>query len=159
MMLMLVLALCSLLTGLMAGFLLAMSSVVQSMLDDLDGPGYTSVMQSIIVHGRASIAVKVLLLTPIVLALIALILAVIDQQIITAAFTVIALVIWLAGPLMISRQRAEPLYDRIMSWRDNTPPDDWTQYRTGWQQINRLRTATALFACIIFSFATYLTTL
>lgn len=122
-----------------AGFVLAMATVVHQMLCNLTGTRYHAAMRGIIVFGRASLAVRVLLLTPLVAALVAVVLLLVQGQVTTALVTALGWVCCLVGPLGVSRLRAEPLYDEIMLWQSESVPADWLAYAERWRGINFLR--------------------
>ncbi len=137
--------------GLFCGFILAMASVVQAVLDDLPAPEYTRVMQGIIAHGRRSWVVKVLLLVPLFAAFV--VLPLLWQARTVFVLLLVSTLVFLAGALVTSRRLAEPLYDVIMQWDAQAPPDDWTAQRRRWFQINLIRASSAFVACALATIA------
>ena len=143
------------LTGLFAGFLLAMATVVQRMLEGLEAMPYVEVMQGIIREGRASAAVKIGLLGPLALGVLAAVALVLDgsPSFATLVVLVLGLVVQALGPLGLSRWWAEPLYDRIGAWSVQAPPEGWMDARRTWGRINRWRAALAILAFVLLLLA------
>jgi hypothetical protein len=53
--------------------------------------------------------------------------------------TAIGFALVVAGPLLVSRFRAEPLYDVMLAWGPDAPPADWEATRARYFAINWLR--------------------
>jgi hypothetical protein len=53
--------------------------------------------------------------------------------------TAIGFALVIAGPLLVSRFRAEPLYDVMLAWGPDAPPADWEATRARYFAINWLR--------------------
>lgn len=139
-------------TGLFCGFIVAMTSVVQAMLDDLSAAEYARVMQRIIERGRQSVIVKILLLLPLALSIVVLVLTWQNRSVFLLTLT--GALVFFAGALLVSRQIAEPLYDVMMNWDIEALPPDWGMCRQRWLQINLIRAASAFAAFVLFGTAT-----
>ncbi len=151
----LLLSLASIGAGLFSGFVVAMASVVQAMLDDLNCTEYTCVMQRIIARGRESVVVKVLLLGKLLVGVVAMVLAWPQRGVFVLAL--VGWVVFFVGALLVSRQMAEPLYDIVMSWDVQAPPPDWEHYRRRWHQINWISSGAAFVAFCLFGAAAHQT--
>lgn len=140
-------ALCS---GLFAGFILAMLSVVEQTLRGLSAERYAHTMQGIITNGRKSHVVLILLLLPIPTTLVALTALPLNEVFILAFAGAL---VYLSASLLVSNRIAEPLYDTMMAWSPDAPPDDWQVYRKRWFRINQLRFAGSLIGCVLYALA------
>lgn len=149
----LVLGLSALGAGLFAGIIAAMVGVIQRMLNTLTAEAYTPVMQGIITSGRRSLVVWLCLLVPLLSGLLSLILLWNERG--GAGFTLAlsAYLMFIIGPIGISRQFNEPLYDHILRWSTEGIPTNWQFYRNRWFQFNLLRLLTALLACCLYLMA------
>lgn len=150
------LSLMTMLSGLFAGFLLAMATVVQKTLEDLPAEAYAHTMQRIIVNGRASRVVLALVLAALILGLIVLVLLAIEGAWDIFALALVGGVAHLSGGLLVSRYIAEPVYDTIMAWDVESLPQDWADYPQRWFRINQMRLAGTWIAFLAFGAATLL---
>lgn len=123
-----------------AGIIAAMVGVIQRMLNGLGYREYTLAMQGIIVSGRRSMIVRALLLTPILAAVITLITLWGGVRQGPFVLTLLGLLAFIAGPLLVSRFFNEPWYDRVMAWSpDQSPASDWQHERMHWFRLNLAR--------------------
>jgi uncharacterized membrane protein len=142
-------------SGLFTGLLMAMTTVVQGMLNQLVFATYAKVMQGIIVEGRKSFVVKLLLLVPIACAPVALyFLYDRDDVRATTAWVMGGLGLFFAGPLLVSRYLNEPWYDKIMAWNaEGDTVADWQSERSVWFRLNLLRLSLSGMAFVAFLLA------
>lgn len=54
-------------------------------------------------------------------------------------FVPAGLLAFVAGPVLVSRFFAEPIYDVFLSWRSISPPEDWREARDRYFRINAVR--------------------
>ncbi|MEL7236929.1 MAG: hypothetical protein AAFV33_18915 [Chloroflexota bacterium] len=134
-------------SSLFVGIIAAMMGVIQRMLYQLDYATYTQVMQGIITSGRKAIVVWVLLLLPLLSAGIALVL--LRDSIGTPTFigAAVGVVLFVAGPVLVSRYANEPWYDRIMAWDKDTEVEGWREERMHWFHLNLLRFSIGCAGC------------
>ncbi|MAU08898.1 MAG: hypothetical protein CL607_03685 [Anaerolineaceae bacterium] len=140
-------------SGFFVGIIVAMIGVIQTVLNGLDYATFTSVMQAIIVSGRKSPFVWAFLLLPIIASMLALILLWDAMTEAPFFWTVVGLVLFVAGPLLVSRLFNEPYYDQVMTWKPDAEVPGWEQKRTQWFRLNLLRFSIGSLACVAFALA------
>lgn len=121
------------------GIICAMAGVIQWMLNGLGYAEYRLAMQGIIVQGRKSVAVWLLLLTPITASAIAVWLLVQQGASPVLGLTAAGLTTYIAGAVLTSRFLNEPWYDRVMCWTPGHEPSNWQQARMQWFYFNLVR--------------------
>ncbi len=133
------------------GVIAAMMGVIQTVLNQLDYTTYTRVMKGIITAGRKSPIIWSLLLIPFSAAIVTLVL--LRNEIGSTAFgwTTIGLVLFIAGPILVSRFGNEPWYDRIMGWSPDAPVDNWETERLRWFKLNLARFTIGVLSCLAFA--------
>ncbi len=148
-----VLGLSALGAGLFTGIIAAMVGVIQRVLNTLSAEAYTPVMQGIIRSGRRSVLVWLCLLVPLFSGLIGVVLLWNERGSLSFMLALSAYVVFIIGPVGLSRLFNEPLYDRILRWSTEGIPANWQFYRNRWYQFNLLRLSTALVACCLYLIA------
>ncbi|MBZ0297489.1 MAG: hypothetical protein K8L99_33335 [Anaerolineae bacterium] len=135
------------------GVIAAMVGVIQGVLNQLEYPSYIRVMKGIIVTGRKSPVVWGLLLIPVAAAAFVLFALRDEMDTPTFVWTGIGTILFIAGPVLVSRFGNEPWYDSIMLWQPGTPPVDWELRRMVWFRLNIARFTIGALACLAFAAA------
>lgn len=135
------------------GVIAAMMGVIQAVLNQLDYTTYTRVMKGIIVSGRKSLVIWLLLLIPVISAVIALVLLRNETESAAFGWTSIGLFFFVAGPILVSRFGNEPWYDRIMAWSDDKVVSGWENERPRWFKLNIARFTIGMIGCLAFAAA------
>ncbi|MEO0562099.1 MAG: hypothetical protein AAF125_08295 [Chloroflexota bacterium] len=135
------------------GVIAAMIGVIQRVLDDLDYPTYTRVMQEIITSGRQSIVIWSLLLIPTFSAGFALFLLRNATAEPTFARLIVGLALFIIGPILVSGYGNEPYYDDVMTWRTEQAVFVWKHKRRRWFWLNLVRFTIGALACVAMAVA------
>ncbi|NOK59434.1 MAG: DUF1772 domain-containing protein [Chloroflexi bacterium AL-W] len=135
------------------GVIAAMLGVIQRVLNQLDYATYTQIMQGIIVAGRKSSIIWALLLIPLGSASLTLFLLSSSANASVFFWMVLGLVLFVVGPILVSRFGNEPWYDKIMIWRTDQPMADWERKRMHWFRLNVARFLIGALSCIAFAIA------
>lgn len=143
------LALGVLASGLFSGILVAVLFLLQKVLEGLDAREFTRVMQGFLPMARKAPINLVLTLVGVLAPAVALLLGREEAGSFPWVLTLLGALIFLAGPFLISRYAAEPLYDVILGWKAQSPPADWRAVRERYFRINRLRTASSWLAFLL----------
>ncbi|MEM8535149.1 MAG: anthrone oxygenase family protein, partial [Chloroflexota bacterium] len=139
--------------SLFVGIIAAMLGVIQRVLNQLDYATYTRIMQGIIVAGRTAPIIWILLLLPVGSAGLALFLLRDSVSGSVFIWMVLGLVLFVVGPILVSRFGNEPWYDKIMSWSAEQVVSDWERERMQWFKLNVARFVVGASACIAFAMA------
>lgn len=135
------------------GVIAAMLSVIQRVLNNLDYATYTRIMQGIIIAGRKSPVIWTLLLLPTFSAGLALLLLRADTEEPTFIWLIVGLILFVAGPILVSRYFNEPYYDEVLAWHIDKAVAGWESKRYRWFQLNLLRFSIGTLACIALAVA------
>ncbi|WNG39625.1 hypothetical protein F0U61_42600 [Archangium violaceum] len=149
----LALALGVLASGLFSGILAAVLFLLQRVLKGLDARDFTRVMQGFLPLARKAPINLILTLASVLAPAAALLLGREDAGRLTWVLTLAGMLVFLAGPFLLSRYAAEPLYDVILGWGVQSPPADWRVVRERYFRINRLRTASSWLAFLLLVLA------
>lgn len=57
----------------------------------------------------------------------------------TFVLVLVGLMAFVAGPVLVSRFFVEPIYDVFLSWRVESPPEDWQKARDRYFRLNAIR--------------------
>lgn len=136
--------------ALFAGIIAAMASVIQPTLNRLDYRTFTLTMQGIIVSGRQSPTILILLTMPIGLTLFVLYAFWLDRQWLPFSATLLGFILFLTGGLLVSRYLNEPYYDQIMTWSPDNPAPNWQAARQRWFSLNLVRLTLSLLASLAY---------
>lgn len=135
------------------GVIAAMMGVIQVVLNQLDYAAYTRVMKGIIAAGRKSLIIWSLLLIPLGAAVVTLFLLRSETESAAFGWIAIGLVLFIAGPILVSRFGNEPWYDRIMGWSPDAPDANWKMERLRWFKLNVARFTIGALSCLAFAAA------
>lgn len=135
------------------GVISAMIGVIQRVLDKMDYATYTRVMQSIITSGRKSPVIWSLLLIPTFSSGLALFLLRNEAGEPTFVWLILGLVLFIIGPILVSRFGNEPYYDEVMTWHAEQPISGWQRKRRQWFWLNTIRFTIGALSCVAMSVA------
>jgi uncharacterized membrane protein len=135
------------------GVICAMAGVIQWMLNGLPYNEYRLAMQGIIVQGRRSILIWIVLLVPLFAGGGALWTLWGQGQDTAFWFTALGMLIFFIGPVMGSRLLNEPWYDKVMQWQADYAPANWQRERMRWFSFNVVRLTTGLSGCVLLAAA------
>lgn len=121
--------------ALSTGLLMTILAFLQRALKGLSAPEFTVVMRIFLGVVRTH-PLNYGLVTVSVLALVALRGSAGDPAFV---FVLAGLVAFVAGPALVSRFSAEPIYDVFLSWRSESPPEDRREARDRYFRINAVR--------------------
>lgn len=139
--------------SLFVGITAAMLGVIQRVLNQLDYATYTRIMQGIIVAGRTAPIIWILLLLPVGSAGLALFLLRDSVNSSVFLWMVLGLVLFVIGPILVSRFGNEPWYDKIMAWNTEQVVSNWERERMQWFNLNIARFVIGVLACVTFAMA------
>lgn len=139
--------------SLFVGVIAAMLGVIQRVLNQLDFVTFTEVMQGIIQSGRSSLVIWSLLLVPILFAGFSLFLLQTEGKDLAFNWLTAGLLLFIIGPILVSRFGNEPYYDEVMGWRRDQAVSDWQRKRNRWFWLNVIRFSFGVLACIAMAVA------
>lgn len=139
----------SIATGLFSGLMMTLLIVLERMWRQMDAPAYVANMQTFLPAAKGHPVVTVLTLLPFLAPILALLdfgsAAASPRFVLTLLGTLLAL-----GPLLVTLRFNFPLYEAIMGWGADGPPDDWQRVRQRFFLLNAVRFLLALGAMICF---------
>ena len=141
-------------SGLFSGLLVAVLALLQQTLKGLSGPEFTLVMQRFLPLARRTPVSYILILTPVLASLAALLLGIGPIGSPRFVLTLAGTLVFLVSPLVCSTFAAEPLYNVILGWRPEAPPADRQDSRDRYFHVNWMR-----LGCALLSFLALLTAL
>jgi uncharacterized membrane protein len=134
-----ILVVAALSTGLFTGLLMTILAFFQRALKDLSASEFTVVMQAFLAVVRTH-PLNYGLVAASVLAPVAALVALRGSAGEPAfVFVLAGLLAFVAGPVLVSRFFAEPIYDVFLSWKAESPPEDWRGARDRYFRINAVR--------------------
>lgn len=137
-------------TGLFTGLLLTMLWIFEPLLDSLSAAEYAELMQRFLQVARRSPLNIALMLISLIAPIPALVKLVQTPNSLVFLLTLAGAIAFFVGMFLVSRFLNEPLYDEIMSWQPQTPPDDWQQARRRWHGLNLVRVWGCGIAFLVF---------
>lgn len=143
-----VLAVCWL--GTMAGFFFAFAVDVAPAMMNLDGPGYVNTQQWINKVVRNAVFALAYFGSVVLPACAALCAGWAGQRGRAMLWAVLSLVYFVAV-FWVTRRVNVPINNELATWLPASPPADWLQARSHWNEANLLRTAAAMvcFVCAV----------
>ena|SRR3712207_4919316 len=126
-------------TGLFTGLLMTLVAFFQRALKDLSAPEFTLVMQRFLGAVRTHPLHYGLVITSMLAPTAALVC--LRESVGSPAFvlSLMGLISFAAGPVLVSRYAVEPVYDVFTSWRIQSPPENWRVARDRYFGLNVIR--------------------
>ena len=127
-------------TGLFTGLLMTIVAFFQRALRDLAAPEFTLVMQRFLGTARTHPLHYGLVITSTLAPVAALVL--LRESAGSPSFVLFllaGLISFFAGPVLVSRYAVEPIYDVFLSWKIESPPENWREARDRYFRLNVIR--------------------
>jgi len=140
-------------TGLSAGFLGALCTIIRPMLQAMDGRGFRNFMEVFLRYAGGGWGKWYNLawaFVPVVGSIVALVLLWDDPGSTSFILTAIGLVIVLVGIWLVSNVWKTPTYNLILAWDPEAMPADWEAGRQRYFTINWIQLATTWAAFALF---------
>ena len=140
-------------TGLAAGFLGALCTIIRPFQAAMDGRGFRSFMEAFLRYADNGVGKLYNLawsFVPVVGAIVALVLLRDDPGSTSFILTAIGLGIVLVGIWLVSNVWKTPTYKVILSWDPDAVPADWEAGRQRYFAINWIQLVTTWSACALF---------
>ena len=144
------LAVAALSTGLFTGLLMTLVAYFHKALRDLSGPEFALVMRRFLGVVRTHPLNYGLVGTSVVAPVVALLSLRGSDEGVAFALVFAGLVAFVAGPVLVSRFAAEPIYDVFLSWKTGSPPQNWRAARDRYFRINQARLLGSATAFVLF---------
>lgn len=126
-------------TGLFTGLLMTILAFFQKVLKDLTASEFTLVMQRFLGTVRTHPLHYGLVITSLLTPVAALVLLRGSAGGPAFILTLLGLVAFVAGPVLVSRFSVEPLYDVFLGWNADSPPQEWREARDRYFRLNVIR--------------------
>jgi uncharacterized membrane protein len=126
-------------TGLFTGLLMTILAFFQRALKDLTASEFTLVMQRFLRVVRTHPLHYGLVITSLLAPITALVLLGGSAGSLTFVLTLVGLISFAAGPVLVSRYLVEPIYDVFLSWEIESPPENWREARDRYFRLNVIR--------------------
>ena len=126
-------------SGLFTGLLMTLIAFFHKGLRDLPAPHFALVMQRFLGVVRTHPLHYGLVVTSVLAPAAALVLLRGSAGGPAFILTLLGLVAFVAGPVLVSRFSVEPLYDVFLGWNADSPPEDWRKARDRYFRLNVLR--------------------
>ena len=140
-------------TGLAAGFLGALCTIIRPMQAAMDGRGFRTFMETFLRYadnGLGRVFNLAWAFVPVVGSIVALVLLWGDPGSTSFILTAIGLGIMLVGIWLVSNVWKTPTYKLILSWNPDAMPADWEAGRQRYFTINWIQCATTWAAFALF---------
>jgi hypothetical protein len=140
-------------TGLSAGFLGALCTIIRPMQAAMDGRGFRSFMEAFLRyadHGLGKVYNLAWAFMPVVGSIVALVLLWDDPGSISFIFIAIGLAVVLVGIWLVSNVWKTPTYKLILAWNPDALPADWEAGRRRYFTINWIQLVTTWVAFGLF---------
>ena len=126
--------------GLFSGLLMTVVFLLHPMFRAMSGPDFATTIERFLAVARvAPINWAMVLVSPAAMIAAIVLLAGEDGTTTPLVLTIIALVSFFLGPFLTSNRLAEPLYDVMVGWDNDAPPDDWKTVQRRYFVINYVR--------------------
>jgi uncharacterized membrane protein len=126
-------------TGLFTGLLMTILAFFQRVLKGLTAPEFTLVMQRFLGVVRTHPLHYGLVITSTLAPIAALVLLRESVGSSTFVLILVGLISFAAGPMLVSRYAVEPMYDVFLSWKIESPPENWREARDRYFRLNVIR--------------------
>ena len=125
--------------GLFTGLLMTIVAFFHRVLRDLAAPEFTLVMQRFLGVTRTHPLHYGLVITSTLAPVAALVS--LRESVGSPSFVLLlaALMSFFAGPVLVSRYAVEPIYDVVLGWKSQSPPEDWRVARDRYFRLNAIR--------------------
>jgi hypothetical protein len=140
-------------TGLSAGFLGALCTIIRPMQAAMDGRGFRNFMEDFLRyadHGMGKVYNLAWSFLPVVAAIVALVLLWDDPSSASFVLTAIGLGIVLLGVWLVSNAWKTPTYNLILAWDPDALPADWEAGRRRYFAINWIQMVVTWAAFAVF---------
>jgi hypothetical protein len=111
----------------------------QRALKDLTASEFTLVMQRFLGVVRTHPLHYGLVITSLLAPIATLVLLGGSAGSLTYVLTLVGLISFAAGPVLVSRYLVEPIYDVFLSWEIESPPENWREARDRYFRLNVIR--------------------
>ena len=143
-------------TGLSAGFLGALCTIIRPMQAAMDGRGFRTFMEAFLRYADHDLGKLYNLawsFVPVVASIVALVLLWDDRGSAPFILTAIGLGVVLVGIWLVSNVWKTPTYNLILSWDPDAPPADWEAGRRRYFTINWIQMVATWAAFALFLIA------
>ncbi len=140
-------------SGLSAGFLGALCTIIRPMQAAMDGRGFRNFMEAFLRyadHGQGQVYNLAWAAVPVVGSIVALVLLWDDPGSTSFILTAIGLGVVLLGIWLVSNAWKTPTYNLILSWDPEAPPADWEAGRQRYFAINWIQMVVTWAAFALF---------
>jgi uncharacterized membrane protein len=137
-------------SGLITGLLMTLIVFFHKGLRDLPAPHFALVMQRFLGVVRTHPLHYGLVITSLLTPVAALVLLRGSAGGPAFILTLLGLVAFVAGPVLVSRFSVEPLYDVFLGWNADSPPEVWRESRDRYFRLNVIRGLGSRVAFVLF---------
>jgi hypothetical protein len=126
-------------SGLWSGLLLMLTTVLHPVMEPMNGRAFARFLHRFLPPARKAASNYIAVIGMVLASLVALIALATGPGGTPLVLTAIGFALVVAGPLLVSNRRAEPLYDVMLAWDPDAPPADWEGTRARYFAINWVR--------------------